>query len=78
MESLKLPLSSVNVPVVVPLIVTETAETVSFDLLFLTLPDTVVDCCALTVIVKMAARSSKPDRRNLLIIANFGLEYSAK
>ena len=64
---LKFPLSSVKVPKVVPLIVTETAETTSLLLLFFTLPDTETDCCALATKAKMVAQNSIERVLNFLI-----------
>ncbi len=58
-EKRKVPLSSVKVPTELPLTVTDTAETCSFDLAFFTLPDTVVEFWALALIVIVAAKATK-------------------
>jgi hypothetical protein len=78
-EKRKLPLSSVNVPTELPFTVTETAETNSFDLAFLTLPETTVEFWALALIVtKVAMATNKHLLLSLLILAKFGYNLGAK
>jgi hypothetical protein len=55
-ENLKLPLSSVKVPAVPPLTVTEIAESPSRDFVFLTVPERTVEPCAQADPAKKQAR----------------------
>ena len=54
--NLKIPLSSVNVPLVKPFIVIDTADTDSFEMLFFTVPVMVV--CAKQLFEKMFAKKN--------------------
>ena len=78
-ENLKFPLSSVNVPVEVPFTVTETAEIASFVLTFFTLPETVVDCCAIVDTQIVAPTINNPQWvNNRLILASFLIKLLIK
>lgn len=63
----KFPLSSVKVPWKLPLMATETAETVSREAAFVTVPRTVIDCEKL-VIEMIIARKVALKKQKLFLI----------
>ena len=76
MVSLKFPLSSVKLPALVPLIVTETEGTVSLFELFRTVPEIVV--WALAAMVNNKSKDKAARQRGHLLIAWSFYGYRAK
>jgi hypothetical protein len=73
-----LPWSFDKVPLLVPLMVTDTDGTASLLALLLTAPEIVIDWAKAAVVNRLANRKAAKKRKLLLIIVIFIREYQAK